>query len=549
MAKYNNFHHLTAIGVFVALLGGCATDDETVLGQEDLELDPEGSGGERPDDTGSNTGSNGSSTGTSGTPSGSEGNPDGAGLEPSEPGDGETTEPTTPPEPVEYWGDGVTVNGVSAEQDDRFHGVTIDADDNVYAVGYLGNGLGENRSMLIAKFDSTGAPVATFGEGGRVLVDFSPYTGTPLSDTVTTADPSNEEARDLTLQSDGRLVVVGRAEDPSDAAPSTATPIDIQLFRLDAAGARDLTFGTQGVTVLNPGNGTNELAWGVEVDGSDRIYVFGHGTATNPDDAATPRTDQDRYVWRLNPDGTLDTTFGTGGAFSFDIPNGASTPALNDNSRFGRVLPGGGVVASGYTNVAGRNQIVLLKLLDDGTPDTSFSGDGIVRLAPFATGMAEAYGVAVQSDGSFVTTGYGNVDVERAGGAELLDMVSFRVRPDGTPDPSWGLGGAVAYNPGDAQDRGRDVVALDDDRILYAGAATTLGTNKDAMLLLLEKDGAPARNFDPAVHKAYDFGGDNEEFFSVAVSPSGRVLAAAGYATGTGLPNGNGVLAIVPIGE
>jgi hypothetical protein len=105
------------------------------------------------------------------------------------------------------------------------------------------------------------------------------------------------------------------------------------------------------------------------------------------------------------------------------------------------------------------------------------------------------------------------------------------------------------YNPGDAQDRGRDVIALADDRVLFAGAATTLGTNKDAMLLLLDKTGAPAKNFDPAVHKAYDFGGDNEEFFSVQVSPSGRVAAAAGYATGTGLANGNGVLVIVPIGK
>jgi hypothetical protein len=111
------------------------------------------------------------------------------------------------------------------------------------------------------------------------------------------------------------------------------------------------------------------------------------------------------------------------------------------------------------------------------------------------------------------------------------------------------VAGAVAYNPGDAQDRGRDVVALADDRVLFAGAATTLGANKDAMLLLLDRNGAPAKDFDPAVHKAYDFGGDNEEFFSVEVSPSGNVVAAAGYATGTGLPNGNAVLAIVPIGE
>ncbi|MEY4550387.1 MAG: hypothetical protein RL685_6582, partial [Pseudomonadota bacterium] len=485
----------------------------------------------------------------SSTPPSGEGGPSGAELETDEAETPAPATPAAPPAPIEYWTDGVTVNGASAEQDDRFHGVALDEQDNVYAVGYLGNGLGENRVMLVAKYDSSGQPVDSFGQGGRALVDFSSYAGTPVSDTLTTADPSNEEARDVVLQSDGKIVVVGRSEAANDAAPSTATPIDIQIFRLDATGARDPSFGTLGVTTLNPGSGINEVAWGVDIDASDRIYVFGHGTATNAVDAATPRTDQDRYVWRLNPDGTLDTTFGNQGSFTFDLPSGTTTLALNDNSRRGRVLPDGRIVISGYTNVAGRNQVVLVKLLDNGTPDTSFSTDGIVRLAPFATGMAEAYGVAFQSDGSFVTTGYGNVDVERAGGAELLDLVSFRVRPDGTPDATWGVSGAAVYNPGDAQDRGRDVIALADDRVLFAGAATTLGTNKDAMLLLLDKTGAPAKNFDPAVHKAYDFGGDNEEFFSVQVSPSGRVAAAAGYATGTGLANGNGVLVIVPIGK
>ena len=454
-----------------------------------------------------------------------------------------------PPAPIEYWTDGVTVNGVAPDVDDRFHGVAMDAQDNAYAVGYIGGALGENRRILVAKYDSAGQLAAGFGTGGLVEVDFSPYLGTPVSDTLATADNNGEEGRDLALQSDGKIVVVGRAEDPNDLAPSTDTPIDIVVFRLDASGARDLTFGSAGTTVLNPGNGPNDLAWGTDVDASNRIYVFGHGLATNAVDAVAPRTDQDRYVWRLNPDGTLDTTFGTQGVFTFDLPNGTSTLALNDNSRRGYVMPDGDIVIGGYSNVAGRNQIVLAKLLENGSVDTSFSTDGIVRLAPFPTGMAECYGVAYQSDGSLITTGYGNVDVERTGGAELLDMVSFRVKPDGAADSSWGVGGALVYDAAGAQDRGRAVVALADDRVLFAGAATPVGTNKDAMLLLTEKNGALAQNFDPAVAKTYDFGGDNEEFFSLHISPSGKFAAAAGYATGTGLVTGNGILAIVPLGK
>ena len=78
-----------------------------------------------------------------------------------------------------------------------------------------------------------------------------------------------------------------------------------------------------------------------------------------------------------------------------------------------------------------------------------------------------------------------------------------------------GLQGALVYNPGDAQDRGRAVTALADDRVVFAGAATVAGTNKDAMLLLVEKDGAPARNFDADVHK----GGVRKIHRQIAILP------------------------------
>jgi uncharacterized delta-60 repeat protein len=529
-------------GLALSLMAGCETDDALLLDGTTDELEPSRNN----DDDSPNASDSDDET--------ADDDDDGTSSEaPPTLGRDDETDPTPPvtpaPAPIEYWTDGVTVDGVSPDVDDRYHGVTMDAQDNAYGVGYIGAAVGENRRILVTKFDSNGQPATGFGSNGRVEVDFSSYLGTPVSETLATADANGEEGRDIALQSDGKIVVVGRAEDPNDLAPTTATPIDIVVFRLDASGARDLTFGTAGVTVLNPANGPNELAWGTDVDASNRIYVFGHGLATNAVDAVTPRTDQDRYVWRLNPDGTLDTTFANQGVFTFDVPNGTTSLALNDNSRRGSVMPDGKIVIGGYTNVAGRNQIVLAKLHENGVADTGFSTDGIVRLAPFPTGMAECYGVAWQSDGSLVTTGYGNVNVERTGGAELLDMVSFRVRPDGSSDSSWGVGGALVYDPAGAQDRGRDVVALADDRVLFAGAATVVGTNKDAMLLLTEKNGAIARNFDPAGHKVYDFGGDNEEFFSVRISPSGKFAAAAGYATGTGLTSGNAILAIVPLGK
>lgn len=537
-----------------ALLGSCSGDDATDLREAQAAASPSGAdggsggssgGGETPSAGSSGEMEMGGSSGSSST----EGNTGGLELGPAGAAGQDGEAPPEPPPASEYWSDGVELGGAPGTREERFLGVAVDGSDAVYAVGFVGAALGDNRSMLIRKFNAAGELDQSFGGAngaGTVVVDWSAYSGTPddpATADVNEADPSIEEAADVAVQSSGGIIVAGRVEDPSVAAPDATTPVDIVVFRLNPDGSLDTTFADAGRIVLDSG-GPADLAYGIEVDSSDRIYVFGHGQTSDPE-----RSDQDRYTWRLTPDGALDASFANGGVHSFDIPQGTSTLALNDNARRGAVVPpalGGGVVLGGYTNVAGRNQIVLMQLDDSGAPKTGFSGDGIVRLAPFATGMAEAYGVTLQSDGSVVTTGYGNVDLERGGGAAALDMVSFRVRADGSYDPSWGIGGAAIYDPAGAEDRGRALHVLPDDRVIIAGTATVAAGNKDAMLLLLEADGSPAADFAPGTHKSYDFGGVNEEFRAVDVAPSGKFVAAAGFVSGRAELDA-GILVLLPI--
>lgn len=518
-----------------------------------------GDAGEAGTPTGGTAGASGSSGrgGTAGTDSGgAAGAPGGAG---GQAGDEPGGMGGAGGESIQYWPEGVTANGISTSVDDRFHGVAIDSQNNVYATGYLGDGVvtsGTSRQVVVAKFGPNAELVAGFGSQGLALADLSPYLGLPDDPATTTSndpDPSQETGRDIALQSDGKLVVAGVYERPGGALDRT-TPLDIFVMRFDTAGVRDDSFNangpTPGLQILNPnGNSTNPLAYGISIDAMNRIYVFAHGIATH-----ATRTDQDRYVYRLSSDGTLDTGFGTGGFFTFDTPaGGMTTLALADNVRRGAVLPNGTIIVSGYTNVATRNQIVLGRLLDAGAPDPAFSGDGFVRVTPFDLGMAECYGVGVQSDGSVVTTGYGNVNVEAGEGSNLLDMVSIRVRPDGNPDPTWAGNGALALDLNASEDRGRAILALPDDRILIAGGGTRTAMDKDSMLVLLDRNGRVAEDFneDGTGIKLYgSFGSAGDEFFSVAQSPgtTNRIVAAAGYVpSGGSVANGNGNLVVIPI--
>ena len=97
----------------------------------------------------------------------------------------------------------------------------------------------------------------------------------------------------------------------------------------------------------------------------------------------TDRTDLDRVVVRLTANGARDESFATKGVHSLNIAN------LNDQSRMGFVQEDGKIVASGYTSqptgvgTQSANRVVLLRLDENGVADNTFGVKGVVNSAPF----------------------------------------------------------------------------------------------------------------------------------------------------------------------
>jgi uncharacterized delta-60 repeat protein len=185
---------------------------------------------------------------------------------------------------------------------------------------------------------------------------------------------------------------------------------------------------------------------------------------------------------------------------------------------------------------------------------TVFGVDGVVNSAPFVPvdpaktpwGMAEAYGMAVQSTGAYVTTGYG-----RASATGTVDMVSFRYLPDGTRDLTYGVGGVASLDFIGQNDRGRAIVELPGDRLLIVGTGTPVADQGDGLAIILQANGALDPTFDADGHKLYDFGRPTEQFFSVAVSPTDTFAAAVGYRAGMAAgveEDDDATLLILPLG-
>lgn len=345
-------------------------------------------------------------------------------------------------------------------------------------------------------------------------------------------------------QGDAPAAGAGGGGGAGGATPPPDT--DVAVVRFTAQGALDTTFGANGVVKLDLGGqagNARDTLWDAAGDAQGRIVLFAFKKGDDP------RSDTDRVVVRLTANGALDESFATQGVYTLNVGN------LNDTQRLGMVQPDGKIVAAGYApfptgvGTQAANRVVLARLLDTGTPDNTFGAMGIATSAPFVPadpvntqwGMAEAYGVRRQGD-RYVTAGYG-----RAAPSGQVNMVAFRYTETGAFDTSWGTNGIVEVDVAGANDRGRNLVVLPDNRVVVLGSAEVAAMNVDAAVYVLGANGTLDTTFSPDGYKTYSFGRTDEAFFGAALSPDGNRVAGAGFRAG-GAEDEDAVALFLPVG-
>ena len=194
--------------------------------------------------------------------------------------------------------------------------------------------------VALARLNANGSLDTSFGAGGVVHTDF----GGPDA-----ADRANA----LVLQPDGKLVAAGR---------SLSGPIgnvDLILARYHPDGSLDASFGAGGIVVESRGFSGNALL--LQPDGK-LVAADGGG-----------------QLFRFNPDGTLDTSFGDDGrvALNFGGPGGFSALVLQPDGKL--VAAGvAGTIDTGDFLLAHRGDFLLARFNPDGSLDTSFGTGGLV---------------------------------------------------------------------------------------------------------------------------------------------------------------------------
>jgi uncharacterized delta-60 repeat protein len=238
-------------------------------------------------------------------------------------------------------------------------------------------------------------------------------------------------------------------------------------------------------------------------------------------------------VARYTNAGTLDPTFGTGGKVMTNIAG------RTDLGFAARLQSDGKIVVTGRVADGGGDtpDVGLVRYNVDGTLDTTFGANGIVRVDLTTTGnWDEASDLAVQVDGRIV------VSVQILVGNSFAFGVA-RFNGDGRLDPSFGTGGLTTVTFSSLNDLARGIAVQEDGKIVVAGQSANL-MHPDVAMARLTTGGALDPAFGNGGRVAVDFFGSIDNGQAVAIQADGRILVAGAARNGTTV--GLGLIRVLP---
>ncbi|KAA3621462.1 MAG: T9SS C-terminal target domain-containing protein [Bacteroidetes bacterium] len=226
-------------------------------------------------------------------------------------------------------------------------------------------GFGYNRNF-VTKYDASGMVDSTFGDDGIFLWKL---------------DSTYNDVHRMVFADDGDLLVSGRA------APFGTDKFAVYKVKADGTGL-DSTFAVNG-ELFAPFQGS---AYGMMVHSNGNLILTGTNQNANG---------RDLVVTAYNQDGTVNTDFGQDGVFIFDL--NISDIGLNViEQQDGKIIASG---ESGGTLFMGPERaFTSIRLLEDGTLDTSWGEEGYVR-TPTSTWMAWTDASTMQPDGKVLLVG------------------------------------------------------------------------------------------------------------------------------------------------
>ncbi len=313
--------------------------------------------------------------------------------------------------------------------------------------------------------------------------------------------------QDMLVQPDNKIILVGSCFNINLGS------YPICLIRLNENGSFDTTFGgvhgnTGYVFSIFPGIGGPTKGIALQNDG--KIVVITTGTVNSAPGIA---------IIRYNSNGSLDSSFGTGGISNTPISGIAQANKVI-------IQPDGKIVVVGFTGTSNYQQFVA-RYLPNGTLDISFGSGGIAPIN-IPGNLTAGLSIALQDDGKILTGG-AMATMPNDPNPSTAYLLT-RLNRNGSPDTTFDGDGfkSVVAGINLVPQRGFSSIAVQTD-----GRIVALGDTN--ILYRFNSDGSLDTSFDtdgsrPALNGSSDA-------YDLVVTPSGKITVVGNPSITPNFPN------------
>jgi uncharacterized delta-60 repeat protein len=295
----------------------------------------------------------------------------------------------------------------------------------------------------------------SFGDNGKTI--------TPIN--------NNEKAYGIAIQDDGKIVVAGYTSNPTFGD-------NFVCIRYNTDGTLDNTFGVNGIVENDILVGSDDRANSIAIQSDGKIILAGYSDDGSNTNAA---------LWRINADGTTDSSFGNNGVVVTSFEDGQQDfiNVVKINVASGKIVVGGESVIS-----SSLSKPVLARYNTDGSIDTSFNSNGIKLL--WVTSLDDQYTFSLEDfemkpNGKITAVGWRDFP----GQSWSSDYWVCKVNSNGTMDTTFSTDGVATYNGGfNGHDRAYSMLLKSNDNIIISGGAHVNNLNYDFSIFELSPTGS-----------------------------------------------------------
>lgn len=397
---------------------------------------------------------------------------------------------------LSFGNNGIVLTDVG-EYDDGCRAAAVQADGKIVLGGYYYDG--SNNIFAFVRYLPDGSLDNAFGTSGIVTIVIG---------------KSGDELFDIAIQGDGKILAVGYTF--SDALGKAT----MAAMRLNTDGTLDNNFGEQGIAIIDFGFEISSYAMAVALQDDGKIVVAGYNVYDSSNEVNCA-------YCRLNPDGTLDSSFGINGILDWSILS-------MDNYINNVAMQGDKIILGGVSfDDLGVAHLTIGRKNPDGYNDNSFADNGLITMELDLGYVDEMpLGSMCLDDQQRIIYGC------YTKGVDSDDFATYRFVPDGLADISYGNSG-VAITQTEGHTLIHAILAQYDEKII-AGGHQWIEDHGDFAMTRYMEDGNPDISFGSegtgvVITNASPLIDEDNRIYSLAMQADGMIIAAGhAFQSGSG---------------